>query len=634
MSSNTALDKQRLLVAAARRLESLNRSQSFDPFNPDSLPTEKQSEVIADFGRIKQQWIRAGNQCKPHYSQVLMADGSYRAIGDIEEGEYVMAFDYATQAGVPARVLRKWNNGVKSVHRYWYGSQLFTDATPNHEMPYHNGSNFNKRPIGNSREVIRYFHRDKLDRSWATARIRRSEYLGEMDVYDITIDHPDHVYICDGLATGNSGKSQVCARLLTWVLTDTHPSWIRPSEWLQEPLLAIVAGRTGKQIEESLLPKIRSYLEPGSYKEVRIGNIIQRLELSNGNRIVFQSLENPNVARERLQSYVAHIAWVDELPPTLEIVREILVRTQARNGYNLFSFTPTIVSIEIQNYVDTLLSPEGKVYRFRMLDNPLYSDPTRRAELIARYAHLPDHQRNAVLEGDWMQSDSQVYYFNYSKHVSMPENYSRLWRHVESVDPALKSALGLTVWAESPTTKRWYCILAEYVKGIQVPTELVAAVREKTKEFNIVRRVADPHEVWYIQTAASMGIHYIGVYKKNERKGELIKQLQENLGGQMLISPNCPDLISELQECRYSDQASGRIINASSYHLLDSAQYFADNKPKPESTVIAHSWDEWLYKKNDERKLGIEKQKMRLQKQLIRRTTSRRAVARNPKWNS
>jgi hypothetical protein len=419
-------------------------------------------------------------------------------------------------------------------------------------------------------------------------------------------------------AGNQSGKSQTCARIVTWVLTDTHPVWGRPETWGEEPLLIIVAGRTGKQIEDSLLPKIRSFLEPGTYKEVRIGNIIQRLELTNGNRVVFQSLENPNIARERLMSYVAHLVWIDELPPTIELVRELLVRVQARNGYFLASFTPTVVSAEIQRYVDSLSEPEGKVYRFHMLDNPLYGDAQRKAELLARYSQLPDHVQKAIFEGEWMSSDDQVYYFHYAQMVRMPDNYSPLWRHVEAVDPALKSALGLTVWAEDPASGQWYCIHAEKVRGIYVPTELVQAIREKTSRYNIVRRISDPHEVWYIQTAASMGLSYIGVHRKSERKAELIKQLQEKMGKQVFVAPHCEQLIEEFQECRWSNQAEGKIVNASSYHLLDSAQYFCDNIPKAEKRIQASSWQDWLWKANEERKQSVEKARSKSEKRRIR----------------
>jgi hypothetical protein len=485
MSAKASLSDKKLAAALVRR-EKIKRQEAFDPQFPDSKPTAKQQEVFDDFGVIRQQWIRAGNQ---------------------------------------------------------------------------------------------------------------------------------------------SGKSQTCARIVMQVLKEEHPTVkarrANPDPkvgWGEEPLLAIVAGRTGKQIEESLLPKLRSYLEPGTYKEVRIGNIIQRLEIDNGNRIVFQSLENPTVAQERLMSYVAHITWVDELPPTMELVREVLVRTQARNGYSLWSFTPTRVAAEIQKFVDSLTLPAAKVYRFHMLDNPLYSDPVRRQELIDRYSHLPKDQQDAVFNGDWLSGDLNVYYFNYNTMTATPDKYSRLWRHVEVVDPALSSALGLTIWAEEPTTNLWYCVLAKYIKGIYVPTAVVAAVKNITKDYNIVKRISDPHEVWYIQQAAADKIFYEGVYKKNDRKDQLIKGYQQALGSRIKLVPGlADDLIDETQECRWSDKVEGKIVNASSYHLLDTAQYFCDSIPKVENKIIASSHQEWLYKANNLRLQKEELKRRKLERISIRR---------------
>jgi len=417
-----------------------------------------------------------------------------------------------------------------------------------------------------------------------------------------------------------AGKSQTCSRLITWMLAETHPSWKRPAEWGNEPLLGIVAGRTSKQLEESLLPKIRSFLEPGSYKEVRIGNIIQRLELTNGNRIVFQSLENPNMARERIQSYVAHIAWIDELPPTVDVMDELLRRVQARDGYFLASFTPLVRSVAVQRFVDNLQEPLAKTYRFRMLDNPLYQQETRQKEILASLSHLPEHVRNSRLYGDWMSDDNAVFYFDYSKMVELPQDYSPLWRHVESVDPAIKSALGYTLWAENPQTGIWYCIKAEYIKGIYVPTELVQTVSRLSANYNVVRRIADPHESWYIHTAASMGITYTGVYKKNDRKAELIKNFQEELGKSLRVSPTADLLIEEITSARWSDTRDGKIASGSDYHLLDSAQYFQDVKPKKEATPqTGANWQSWLYTENEKRKQSLEKNKIELARRAVQR---------------
>lgn len=421
-------------------------------------------------------------------------------------------------------------------------------------------------------------------------------------------------------AGNQSGKSAVSARILSWFLSETHPVWKRPAEWNTEPLLALVCGRTSKQIEESLLPKIRSYLDPGTFKEVRIGNIIQRLELDNGNRIVFQSLENPNMARERIQSYVAHFVWLDELPPTVDIMNELLMRIQARNGHFIASFTPLVRNVQVQKFVDGLTEPLAKTYRFRMLDNPLYADPIRQAEIMSSLSHLPEHVRNSRLYGEWMSDDNAVFHFDYSTMVEMPPDYSPLWRHVESVDPAIKSALGYTLWAENPATGIWYCIKAEYIKGVYVPTELVATVLKLSTGYNIVRRISDPHESWYIHTAASMGISYVGVYDKNSRKAELIKNFQEGLGGNLRVAPTAERLIEEITSARWSDTREGKIASGSDYHLLDSSQYFYDVRPKRETAPqVGMTWQGALYQSHLERKKKEGEKAMKLMKQAIAR---------------
>src|SRR5690606_2381133 len=144
--------------------------------------------------------------------------------------------------------------------------------------------------------------------------------------------------------------------------------------------------------------------------------------------------------------------------------------------------------------------------------------------------------------------ENAVYYFDYrTMVVPRPSNYSPSWRHVVSVDPALASALGLVVAAEDPNTNCWYVIKAKYISGILVPTEIEETVWKETCNYNVVRRVSDPHEVWFIQTARAAGRNYRGVYKKTDRKAELIKNFQQALGTKLFICDDCTDLITEIQ---------------------------------------------------------------------------------------
>lgn len=412
------------------------------------------------------------------------------------------------------------------------------------------------------------------------------------------------------VAANRSGKSQTCARLIAWALTNTHPTWKVPEEWLNEGMLILIAGKNTKQLEESLWHKIRGYLEVGTYKEFRSGNAIIKIEVDIPNsdvkhRIILQSMENVSLARERIQSYDAHISWADEMINSASAINEIRLRVSTKGGFFLCSFTPLIPSPEVKKLIDGAELPHARRYILKTLDNPVFQDSARREELLSTFVGASAAEIATRLEGEWAVGESHVYFLDYDRMVQKPPNYSTTWRHIEAVDPALKSALGLTVWAEDSLTGKWYCVLAQYIKGILIPTDLVKHVLSITERYNIVRRVADPHEVWYIQTAASMGINYMGVHKKHDRKGELIKGLQEKLGnGAIHIDPSCTDLINEFLECRWSDRAEGKIVNASSFHLLDSAQYAVDSLPKGEKkppSLTLQGWYSNLLESNRKR---------------------------------
>lgn len=423
-----------------------------------------------------------------------------------------------------------------------------------------------------------------------------------------------HQYIRAGT---QSGKSSVCSRIITWAISNSLPNWTRPAE----PMLILVAGRTGKQIEHSLVPRILSFLEPGTYKQVVIGNILQHLEFTNGDRIVFQSLENPVMARERLQSYTAHIAWLDELPPTLDIISELQARVQAKSGQFLASFTPLTPSYEIQQYIDSaeVRQPDyARVYRFSMLDNPIYSDEKRRNELLASMENIPEKVRRARLYGDWMSGDESVYEITGNTIKRLPEHYSKTqWRHVLSIDPAMSSDTGVTIWAEDPRTieGHWYCVLAEYVPPLRDPIQLVHHIAKLASNYNVVRRITDPHGGgnWFTPIAwRELRQSYTSVDHKSGRKEELIANLQVALGTRIyLVQGYCGDLIKELQNCRYSDRADGKLVNSQSYHLIDSSQYFVDSIPRSTTPVSkglmgdgiqASNYEDWLYKADRKRR--------------------------------
>jgi hypothetical protein len=589
-----------MLAKAAERYRRLQLQDAFDPNNLKTRPTAVQQRVFEEFGTLSQQWIVASNQCLAKGTLVATPTGPI-PIEDIKAGDLV--YD---EHGQPISVLKTFINGPKEVVEIFSeDGALLAEATYNHVWLTEEGQLSTAELPGKTLVV----HNGKAIKV-------RLGMLRVEETYDIHVDSPTNLYLlANGLVTHNSGKTQTCSRLAAWVLAENHPHWERPKHWNKEPLLLIICGRTGKQLEESLVPRICAYLPPEDYKVVRIGNITQRIEHVNGNRIVFQSLENPQLARERVQSYVAHFVWVDEMPSTVQIISELLMRIQSKQGYFIASFTPLVHNADIRKMVDEVPSHIGRKYKFRMFDNPIYSDPDRQAQVLASYAHLSDVERNCRLEGDWMEAESAVWHIDRDFMVEAPPNYHPSWRHVEASDPAVSSKFGISIWAECPSSSVWYCIRDDYIEGIAAPDDIVAEVKRRTSNLNVMRRICDPHESWYLGQASKAGLSYI-CPKKDGRKEEMIKNLQHALSsGKIKIAPWCTRLLDELERAQWSQTETNRarIVGGSKLHQADTAQYFVDLIPAPSKEHKSLSWHAELRVANEERKrAAVEKQALKV----------------------
>jgi Terminase large subunit, T4likevirus-type, N-terminal len=406
-----------------------------------------------------------------------------------------------------------------------------------------------------------------------------------------------------GVRGGNqSGKTATCARIITWLLEETFPGWEKPERWKSEPLQILILARTLKQAEESLWKKMEGLMTPGSFKVSKMAGTLSKVtHIETGNTCLFFSHENPNLARERIQSFSAHMAWIDELPGSVKLIEEVTRRVQAKNGQVLLSFTPKAPAPEIRKFIEGLEPPYGKEFRLKALDNPVYTKEDRQ-KLMDSIKSFSENYQRTVLEGEWTLGDEMVYQFDPNTMVATPPDYSPAWRHVEASDPALSSAHGMVIAAENPSTGWWYIIRADYLKDIMIPEKLIDEVLKRTVNVNIVRRIADPHETWYIQTASARGISYISPFNKSQRKKELIKNLQASLGNRVFIAPWCTDLIDEITSCRFADESSEKIVKASRYHLLDASQYLVDLLPKYEGKVHTADWATELRLANEKRK--------------------------------
>ncbi len=436
---------------------------------------------------------------------------------------------------------------------------------------------------------------------WIGAKISKETEL--VDTYDLLVDSDKSLYcLANGLVTHNSGKSQIGSREAAWLFEGRHPNFDAKAKWGDRPLTMMILGRTTKMLQNEIWErKIKPFLVPGSFKTAVSGNTLQSVtHKKTGNTIIFISHNNTNEARQNAQGYVAQWVWLDEMPDSVALFNELVTRVIATEGKFLATFTPLIRNFEIKDMVEGTKEPVAKKYQFRLLDNPKYKG--REDEVLELYGTMADSERNARLNGDWYIGDNAVYSFDTERHVAAPPGYSPSWRHIEAIDPAASGKAGYCILAEEPYTDIWYLIRADYFNGDSA-TKLLEVIKPLGGKCNIVARVCDPHEVWFIKEAASQKLNYLGVWKKNERKKELIKNLQESMDfGRVKIAPWCDDLIQEFISCQWSESQKDKIVGATRFHLLDSVQYALDNLPKPLKEPLPTTFQGIMKKAHRDRK--------------------------------
>ena len=583
--------QKKQIAAILRRKHQLQLDQAIDPSDVESRPHKNQQLLLDEFGIYKHLYVKAGNQCLAKGTLVATPQGPV-AIEDIQVGDIVY-----NEFGEPIKVVKTFDNGKRAVGVLLDGDEIpWAVCTPDHKWLV-NGEKREAREF-KATPVSRF--RPTETKVLTSVALTFRELDIEMDTYDIQVDSPTHLFLlANGLVTSNSGKSQIAAKLASIFFQHKFnllPNLQVPKVWSQEPLLILIVGRTNKQLAENIWRKIRAFLPPSSYKELNSGGTLQSVESADGMaKILFVSMENPNQAVERIQSYVVHLAWVDEIPGSFKIIEELHRRTQARDGYFLATFTPKTSNPQIRRLVDGARAPLAKTYAFHMFDNPVYEDEQKRQGILDSIAHYPTAFQNTILSGDWLSEDNLVFYWNADMMEREAVGYTPNWRHLVSDDPAHRSKHGHLVFAESPHTGDWYVLRAEYLEGT-APSDLVAQVKAKTSDINVVRRVVDPAAAAYWTEAQKLGLTYTMPYHKANRKEEMIGKVQEALGRRLFVCPHCVDLVDELTSYQRSEEDPKRIIASKKYHLIDALCYGWDMIPKFEAGQMHgyDSMDQWL----------------------------------------
>jgi len=424
---------------------------------------------------------------------------------------------------------------------------------------------------------------------------------GQQELLDDLWAHRfQHYYI---QAANQVGKSQILCRLIAWMFFDRWPSYMpqfsRPKEWGTGPLQMMLTSLSHKQIEQ-LHDRIISFGHVSEWRKITQSGTLQGIEhKTNGNKLLYTSVDNPVQARKRIQGFTLHAAFSDEMPGSHTIVEELHRRVQAKGGWYICSFTPKVSVPAFRNLVDNATAPLSRRYKWHLRMSPLYKSERKYQQVLQSIANLTTEERATILLGEWSSTDAAVFnaYTPDFCIAEFPEHQPGL-RHVLGLDPALHSKFGVVLLAEHPATGVWYVVRTEYLSGLPAPSDYARYIKQQYfDKYNIIRTACDTADLGFVGEATKMGITLSQPYEKNNRKMEMIGKVNEALrsGRVKLATWASLDIGGELQSCRWGEEGNGRIVNSHKFHLLDSLRYIIDMLPKPDpAQMVPDTFDAWM----------------------------------------
>lgn len=409
-------------------------------------------------------------------------------------------------------------------------------------------------------------------------------------------------------------------------ITRSHPwnkRWFEPYEksrpktfWLAGPNFDFLTEVCWKQYLMRLIPRWYytddNLVEMISIEKDREKEYVTAVRFRNGDSLEFKTYKQAYLAI--MGRAIDHLT-VDEMPPSLSVLVELITRTCDRDGEVELGFTPLVENEEIRDWVDnhTTLS----IHQWSIDDNPVYRDnPERLKRVLAEWEHLSEPEREARRKGDWYyESDGTERVFeNLTPEVVEDFPVPYWWRQVRVADPASRRT-GFSIYAEDPATDEWYCIYAaEYEwKGQLAKAEQLEAEMEKARipGSQYLLSIYDNAEAWF-GAYASKG--WIACMQKN--KELQIQSTRTAIATRKVKFFKRAAALMIRQIFNYRRREDGTIIKRAD-HVVDTLQYFCRQMPPPltaeqkRRVALQSDWQADLYEKHKEQRAKEEEKSRR-----------------------
>lgn len=407
------------------------------------------------------------------------------------------------------------------------------------------------------------------------------------------------------LRAGNRGAKTFSAmRDLSWKITRTHPynhkynvfgkdgNWFKKIDtedyefrymnskpkifWMVGPTYEFVKGVMWEMYLNSMIPE-------WFVEEVRYTNQknIESVIFKNGDVLKCKTYAQQDTTK---MGFAVDEVYIDEMPPDLMTITELLVRTLDKDGGVTMAFTPLVTNTEIRRLLDGMCE-EGtmSLHSWSFTENPHYRDnPERLARAMDAYKHMPENEKAARIRGDWYYEMPNKAVFE-GIDVEIVEDFPipLSWRQARVTDPA-SHVTGLAILAEDPATGDWYCTLGKEIsweggklaKAEDILTE-IESLRPHPK-FKYCMSLYDNAEAWFGAYGHKYGFTAC-ILKKRE---EAIMRTRDSVGRGRIkfFRIGAAKAIEQIRDYHYADD--GKTVVKKNDHVLDCIMYFSRQIPE------------------------------------------------------
>lgn len=282
--------------------------------------------------------------------------------------------------------------------------------------------------------------------------------------------------------------------------------------------------------------------------------------------------------------FIVNNVYVDEMPPDVMTITELVVRTFDCDGQITLGFTSLVQNDAIRDYVDKACDDGTmSLHQWSIYDNPWYSQhPDRIARVLAEYKNMSEEERNARLKGDWYyEKPDKAVFEGLEPEVVDDFPIPSHWRQIRYTDPA-SHVTGHAIFAEDPNTGTWYVTHGvEITWGTIARASDILSVIESMKphpRYTYFASVYDNAEAWFGAEGKPYG--YRPCIVKNREAAQMQTRNAIGNGRVKFFRIGGAEALKQLTAYRFKSDGSGNVVKKKD-HILDCVMYFCREIPEP-----------------------------------------------------